>query len=51
MERVQFALQKQLKGAYDIAVLKLSEQSEELARQLIERRRARREQAAAGAAS
>ena len=33
MERVQFALQKQLKGAYDIAVLKLSEQSEELARQ------------------
>lgn len=33
MERVQFALQKQLKGAFDLAQLKLSEQSEELARQ------------------
>ena len=33
MERVQFALQKQLKGAFDLANLKLSEQSEELARQ------------------
>jgi len=33
MERVQFALQKQLKGAYDLAALKLSEQTEELARQ------------------
>ena len=33
MERVQFALQKQLKGAFDLAGLKLSEQSEELARQ------------------
>ena len=33
MERIQFALQKQIKGAYDLATLKLSEQSEELARQ------------------
>ena len=33
MERVQFALQKQRKGAFDLAQLKLSEQSEELARQ------------------
>ena len=33
MERVQFALQKQLKGAYDLTTLKLSEQTEELARQ------------------
>jgi len=32
MERVQFALQKQLKGAFDLAALKLSEQTEELAR-------------------
>ncbi len=33
MERVQFALQKQLKEAYDLAALRLSEQTEELARQ------------------
>jgi len=33
MDRVQFALEKQLKGAYDISKLKLSEQGEELARQ------------------
>ena len=33
MARIQFALQKQLKGAYDLAGLKLSEQGEELARQ------------------
>merc|ERR550514_2282569 len=33
MDRVQFALEKQLKGAYDVSALKLSEQGEELARQ------------------
>jgi len=33
MDRVQFALEKQLKGAYDISKLKLSEQAEELSRQ------------------
>jgi len=33
MARVQFALQKQLKGAFDLANLKLSEQGEELQRQ------------------
>ena len=37
MERVQFALQKQLKGAFDLAALKLSEQTEQLARQKRER--------------
>jgi len=33
MARVQFALQKQLKGAHELAALKLSEQSEELMRE------------------
>ena len=32
MERIQFALEKQLKGAYDVASVKLSEESEELQR-------------------
>ena len=32
MGRIQFALQKQLKGAYDVAALKVSEQTEELTR-------------------
>ena len=33
LERIQFALQKQLKGAYDVAALKVSEQTEELTRE------------------
>ena len=33
MDRIQFALRKQLKGAYDVAALKVSEQSEELMRE------------------
>jgi len=33
MDRVQFALEKQLKGTYSISKLKLSEQCEELTRQ------------------
>jgi len=33
MDRVQFALEKQLKGAFDISKLRLSEQGEELTRQ------------------
>lgn len=32
MDRIQFALKKQLKGAYDVAALKVSEQTEELTR-------------------
>ena len=32
MARIQFALQKQLKGSYDVAALKVSEQTEELSR-------------------
>lgn len=32
MDRIQFALRKQLKGAYDVAALKVSEQVEELSR-------------------
>ena len=33
MDRIQFALHKQLKGAYDVAALKVSEQTEELTRE------------------
>ena len=33
MDRIQFALRKQLQGAYDVALLKVSEQNEELTRE------------------
>jgi len=33
MDRIQFALHKQLKGSYDVAMLKVSEQTEELTRE------------------
>ena len=33
MDRIQFALRKQLQGAYDVALLKVSEQNEELMRE------------------
>ena len=33
MDRIQFALKKQLQGAYDVALLKVSEQNEELMRE------------------